>query len=324
MPATFVISLDFELAWGSPEKWGDSRYLENSMRATEAARKLLEAFKEYDVSCTWATVGALFCENKEQFLEYAPEENLRPTYDLQSNSPYNKLSFITPQNQESFFCPSIVQSIIEAPKQELGSHTYCHYYCLEQGQSLEQFAADTTSCKRVASLFNHSNTSFVFPRNQVNKEYFDVLSQHGITAYRGGEGSYVWKTRSRAERTKLLRAFRILDSYVPLSKNTAHPKAETFPYILANLPSNRFFRPVSQADALFGRLKLSRMTRELRSTACTGGCYHVWFHPINFVSHFQQNMNMLKKFLDVFCRLRDEKRIIDKTMAEASISTETL
>jgi len=264
MPAKFVISLDFELAWGSVDKWCDKIFLDRSSRAAEVAMDLLNIFKEYNIACTWATVGALMCEDKNQFLDYAPKGNLRPTYSQKTVSPYKNLGLINESNKSSFFCPDVIRAIIRTPNQELGSHTFCHYYCLEEGQTAEQFNADIKSTVEISREFNHENKSLVFPRNQINTNYLEILLRHGFISFRGPEQSFVWKTRSRSERTKLIRLLRVLDSYLPFSNCKPVNRVKQCDCGLLDIPSSRFFRPRNKLDVLFERLKLKRMKDELK------------------------------------------------------------
>jgi hypothetical protein len=41
-----------------------------------------------------------------------------------------------------FICPGMVQQIKSTPYQEVATHTYAHYFCLEEGQTKEQFRED--------------------------------------------------------------------------------------------------------------------------------------------------------------------------------------
>ena len=41
--------------------------------------------------------------------------------------------------------------LIKNSKHELGTHTFSHYYCLEEGQTAEQFKADIEAAIKIAA-----------------------------------------------------------------------------------------------------------------------------------------------------------------------------
>jgi hypothetical protein len=66
MTGRFVISLDFELLWGVRDHADRDSYGKNVLGARNAVPKMLEIFAKNGISATWATVGFLFCESKEE------------------------------------------------------------------------------------------------------------------------------------------------------------------------------------------------------------------------------------------------------------------
>jgi len=312
--ATLVISLDFELAWGSAEKWGDESFLNKARQAVDAAHHLLELFIAHDIPCTWATVGAMLARDKDEFLQFAPEEAMRPTYVDSNISPYNQMGSIIEANNDAFFCPEFIQKILNTPNQELGSHTFSHFYCLEDGQTLNQFIADLQAAQRIATKFNHSNTSLVFPRNQINEEYLLSMLAEGFNSFRGGEQSYVWKPKSRKNRSTWIRTLRVADSYINLSRDNIHQNPKLTNSGLVNIPSSRFLRPFSIIDNVFSDCKKRKLKQELSLATQMEGMYHLWFHPMNFVENSKQNMSMLLDFIQHVIELRSQQSINVKTM----------
>ena len=61
-----VISLDFELHWGVFDAFGD-KYNDNILGARKAIPEILALFKKYNINATWAIVGLLFNESKNDF-----------------------------------------------------------------------------------------------------------------------------------------------------------------------------------------------------------------------------------------------------------------
>ena len=82
----FIISLDFELHWGVFDVM-DNKYNDNILGAREAIEKMLIVFQKYDMHVTWAVVGLLFNENKEDYKKYKP--SLFPSYEEQNLNSYN-------------------------------------------------------------------------------------------------------------------------------------------------------------------------------------------------------------------------------------------
>jgi hypothetical protein len=129
----FIISLDFELHWGGFEKWPLENYRPYFLNAREVIPRMLSLFSDYETSVTWATVGLLFHQSKDSMLSAAPA--LRPSYNIAALSAYNYIQHHGIGNTEEedpfHFADSLIKEILATPFQELGSHTFAHYYCNE-------------------------------------------------------------------------------------------------------------------------------------------------------------------------------------------------
>ena len=77
---SLCISLDFELMWGVRDKRTTDQYGANIIGGREAVSQMLDVFHRHNIRATWATVGLLFCETKDEMLASLPE--LQPTYAL--------------------------------------------------------------------------------------------------------------------------------------------------------------------------------------------------------------------------------------------------
>src|SRR6476659_9972443 len=82
----FVISLDFELLWGVRDKVGIQQYGQHIKGVHKAIPRMLEMFRKYGIKATFATVGFLFFENKQELLSNLPKKI--PGYTAKSLSPY--------------------------------------------------------------------------------------------------------------------------------------------------------------------------------------------------------------------------------------------
>src|SRR5258705_638261 len=82
-----VISLDFELYWGVRDSRSINDYGEHILGVRKVIPALLELFDRYGVNATFATVGFLFCNGKDELIHAVP--SITPTYSNESLSPYN-------------------------------------------------------------------------------------------------------------------------------------------------------------------------------------------------------------------------------------------
>ena len=201
MPGTFTISIDFELYWGVHDKRTLQQYGRNILGARDAIPQMLEAFERYGIHCTWAIVGFLFFDDKEELLQHLPHE--RPRYANPVLSPYPLIARIGPTERQDpyHFGLSLVRRIKECPHQEIGTHTFSHYYCLEDGQTRETFRADLEAARRSAARLGITLRSLVFPRNQFSADYLGICREAGIEAVRGNQQFWLFRSNGEADET---------------------------------------------------------------------------------------------------------------------------
>lgn len=315
--SSFIISLDFEIHWGVCDRDNSlTTYRENLLNVREVVPRLLELFVEFEVNATWATVGLLFFESKEELLHYLPE--LQPRYDDPKLSAYRHLpSLGNDESDDPFhFAPSLIRRIAETPGQEIGSHTFSHYYCLEQEQDRETFEADLSAAVTVAALRGLELKSLVFPRNQVASDYLASLSSHGFTSFRGNPRHWMYAPTSGAGQSKLRRASRLADAYFPITKSSSRRCANNEP--ITNLPASRFLRPYSKRLKSLEALRIQRIKRELERAARDGEDYHLWWHPHNFGANLPENLMVLRSILEHFETLREVFGMTSGSMVELS------
>jgi len=228
----FVISLDFELQWGVFDVYNEN-YHSNILGARLAIPEILDLFKKYNIHATWAVVGFLFNENKEELLTYNPK--LKPTYSNPKLNPYYCDIGNDENTDKLHYAHSIIKLIKESPNQELASHSYSHYYCKADGQTIEQFDNDIQSAVNIAKdKFDVSLKSFVFPKNQVNYEYLEVLERYSFNIFRESpEVKFKW--------TLFNRIFRLMDTFFRISKFSINSVEECRG--LKKIRGDRFLRP---------------------------------------------------------------------------------
>ena len=312
----FVISLDFELQWGVFDKETLTSYETNILGVREALPETLRVFDAYGIKATFATVGFLFAKDKEELLRFIPQE--KPKYADTKLSPYTtQLEMVKASEEEDpyHYAASLIALIKKYPDQELATHTFSHYYCLEEGQQVADFRRDTQAAIAIAEKESVQLKSLVFPKNQFNQEYLQICKELGISSYRGNETSWIYSAKNEEEQTMLKRAFRLLDTYLNISGHncaTMKEVAASYPY---NIPSSRFLRPFSPKLAVLESLRLRRILKSMTHAAKKGTIFHLWWHPHNFGANQQENFQFLTKILEHYKKLHTKYSFESITMA---------
>lgn len=307
-----IISLDFELLWGVfdvvdyEKKRG---YFQNTRKIIP---EVLALFKKYNIKATWATVGMLFNQNWEEWEQNIPE--VIPNYTNENLSAYKFGKRIKSKSTEDLcFAPELIKMASEFPGQEIGTHTYSHYYCLEPEQTKEEFSRDLQAAISVAEKLNLKLFSLVFPRNQFEKNYLEICQKFGVTNVRSNPSSWYWNnTQSSSLITKLARTG---DAYFPLGKKSYSSgelkKVKDFPL---EQKASRFLRPVENSNTL-RKAKVLRIMNELDAAAKNGEYYHLWWHPHNFGERPQQNLQDLEVILKHYTKLNSTYGFASENMA---------
>ena len=135
-----------------------------------------------------------------------------------------------------------MRRIKECPHQEIGTHTFSHYYCLEDGQTRD-FPRRSRSGPAVGSAPRHHLRSLVFPRNQFSADYLGICREIGIEAVRGNQQFWLFRSKGEANETLIKKIGRRLDHYLPLSGyNGVTPEPDGLGIV--NIRSSRFLLPV--------------------------------------------------------------------------------
>ena len=316
---TFIISLDFELNWGVHDVFTLEQYEKNLLGTREAIGRILELFDDLGIRATWATVGMLFFRNKEELMNNLP--SILPSYTNLEFSPYGKLGDIGENEEQDPFHygKSLLKKISRYEGQEISTHTFSHFYCLEEGQTAEQFEADlVASLKVVNAEFGQPAKSIVFPRNQVNKDYLPICQKYGIESFRGNEKSWIYKESKFHKENPLKRVLRLVDCYVNITGHNTYRLKNAGKEPFVNLPSSRFLRPYNPKLISLEKLRLRRIKKGLIYAAQNGEVYHLWWHPHNFGKDIEENMRFLTEILTLVARLNKQYGFESLTMGEAT------
>jgi peptidoglycan/xylan/chitin deacetylase (PgdA/CDA1 family) len=318
-PGALIVSLDLELHWGVRDSVPvHGRYRRNLLREWEIVPRLLALFREYEVAATWAVVGFLFALDRAELEAFSPA--VRPGYADANLQPYDEPIGMNETDDPLHFAPSLVEAIRVTPRQEIATHTFSHYFCLEPGQNRRAFAADLESALRLAKQRGLQIQSIVFPRNQHNPAYDDLLIRAGIICYRGNARSWMHRASTAAGEKPWKRASRLLDSYVNLSgSQTVHWEELGNHYRrICNVPASFFLRPCSHTLKDFEALRFARISKSIRRAAAMTEVIHLWWHPHNFGIHQEQNLGVLRRLLDEFSRQREAYGMQSLSMGEAA------
>lgn len=310
---TLIVSLDFELFWGMQDGRELSEYEANVLGGRKAIPQLLELFQKHGIHATWATVGFQFAESEEELRRYFPAN--KPTYADPALSTYRCFGRIGQNEAEApcFYAPSLIRQIAAAPGQEIGSHTFSHYYCRETGQTVEQFREDMLAALAIAADKGYALRSVVLPRNQCEPAYTQVLSQLGFTAYRDEENDWI---HERVKFRPLLRLLRLADVYLPLTGQGGYePKREGG---IVNLVGSRMYKPFFRPLAFLEGLKVRRIKKQMRHAAKNGLTFHLWWHPHNIGVHTDFHMKQLEEIFSCYDELRDTYAMRSLNMGEAA------
>lgn len=323
MNGQFVISLDYEIHWGVFDKKSVDEYRENLKNVGKVIDRILEMSDKYGVKITFSTVGFLFAKDKQELLESLPEK--KPTYLHKKFTPYPLIDSIGNNEQDDPFHYALsgIKKIRDNGNHEIGTHTFCHFYCHEHGQTVEQFDADIQAAINIAKPLGIEHKSIVFPRNMIeankaiDKPYLKVCLKHGITSFRGKEKAYIYNihTTKFYHGWYIFKFLRFLDTYVNVTgSNTYDVKQINEGKEILNLPSSRLFRSYSKKLKFIEPFKVRRINKAMTRAAKRNELFHLWWHPHNFGAQIDENFNNLEAVFKTYKTLHKTYGFQSETM----------
>ena len=315
--SAFIVSLDFEQHWGLY----DHSTVDDCRRELDGGRqaipRILERFEKAGIHASWATVGLLLCEGREDALREYPDHPPYRELDVRVRDVIER-SGESERHDPYHYAVSLARQVASVPGQEVATHTFSHFYCLEPGPSVDDFENDLRAAKRIASRHGLDLTAIVFPRNQYTAAHVAACRRQGIKAFRGNPDAAPYAPRTDDATTSWTRLARLADAYVelvPSDKILSRPVDEGG---IVNVPASRFLRPMSRLDRPLKRLRLRRIQREMSRAAEKGACYHLWWHPHNFGTYAEDNFALLDAVLSHFESLRRDRGMVSLNMTEAA------
>lgn len=313
MSGTFVVSLDFELFWGMTGTVSFQNYEKNILAGRKAIPDVLALFERYGIHATWAVVGFQFAKDAQELLAYVPAKSLQPSYLDMTSATYPLLQTLSgdESSQPCYFASSLIDEIAHHPHQEIGSHTFSHYYCREPGQTVQQFAADMEAAGKIGADKGYPIGSVVFPRDMSTPEHTQVLRQLGFAAYRDEADDWI---HNKIPIRILRRALTLLDVYLPLTGlGCPQPTNENG---IVRTVGNRQFRYYFKPLGFLEWLKVRRIKGQMKYAAKHGLSYHLWWHPHNLGDHTEQLLCQLEDIFRFYQFLEKKYGMHSVNMAE--------
>lgn len=312
-----VVSLDFELLWGQQDMWpaDGGAYLNQLLGTRTMIPRLLGLFDEFGIRATWATVGMLFARTRDELAHYMPR--VRPDYVDPALSPYGYEIGQDEEEDPLHFAPSLIDVIRQHDGQEIGTHTFGHYYCLEPGHTPAALRADLDSAVRIAKAHGLPIKSIVLPRNQYSPSLDSSLLEAGITTCRGNRP--YWPDRGAAGNRYFhpaRRMGRILDTFVPVVRQNSSSWTDLLQSSgIVNVPANRLLVP--RHPVASGRV-LQRVAAEMRAAAKDGRVYHIWWHPENYGLNQDSGLAFLRSVFEVAAECKSSYGMQFLSMADVA------
>jgi len=316
MKGALCISLDFEKFWGIHDRTNIKDNEQHLIKVNEIVGKLLALFTKYDIHCTWAVVGLLNFNSLNELENYC--KSIAINYDHTDYSPFPLSKYhLKNVNQNSFLAKIEIEEIKKTPNQEIASHTFSHLYTIEKGITEKDFQNDIDNFKATIGEVN----TVIFPRNQINQNYLNLLSKGKRITYRGNQENKFWKNSQFKTESFLKKAGRVIDAYIKISKDNLINWRNLKQNNSINIPASRFLRPV-QFNNTIENIKLKRIKKQMLAAAEQNKIYHLWWHPHNFSKNTEENFKQLENLLIYYTQLNKAYHFQSLNMNEISKSIE--
>jgi hypothetical protein len=318
--AVFMMSLDFELLWGSFDSGKHRKFIShferngaNPFQVTRAiVDDLLALFQKYDIAVTWATVGHLMLDHCEMQSGVKHPDMPRAKHSWFPKDWYTHDPCADARTEPLWYGRDMVEKILSAqPKHDLGSHSFSHVIFSDAGCTREVAEAEVRKCVEVARTLNIKMQSFVFPRNEIG--YLDVLPKHGFTVTRERPEFWFFQFRNRAVR----RMGHMVDDFLAVTPACGRPKTSDAAEIWV-VPVSMFLQSMDGARRLIpARSRVRKAVKGIERAIDEQSVFHLSFHPTeNVCFRTEQMFRVLDKILAHAARRRDEGKLQTMTMAE--------
>ncbi len=291
-PPIGLITFDTELFWGLfflPQFADREADMPSVRSALEHALGVLDA---RGLPATFAVVGRLFAAKGD--VGEGPFHPDLPA-DWKVRAEAGRLAI-----PGAWWGRDVVDQILRSPgDHEIGGHGHVH---VDFDRLTEAAASrDVRATIEAAKTMGVDIRSWVFPRNRVAHER--VLARCGIRTYREAPPSRP-------------RALRFADQF--LGRARAGVPRRTAEGLIA-LPAGAPIIPGDGVRRLLSWKARRRLVQNgLEDAVRTGGVFHLWTHPHNFVRNSDLMRRVLEDAADEFVRARDREGLEVLTMSAAA------
>lgn len=289
----FILSLDFELIWGTLDLHGPEAF----RAACEFERevvvdRLLRLLEELEVPATWLILGHLLLDSCRPQGTTPHPEIVRPRHHWVRGDWFAHDPCGDERSHPTFYGRSLVEKIRACPvPQEIGSHSFSHVIFGDPGCSRETADSELGVSARLARELGLGPRSFAFPRNRVG--HLDLLPRHGIRCYRGpGPRWYERRMGSGA----LARMGHLADVLLATRPPVVVPEWKACG--LWDIPGSMIYFPMhGRRRHLPVSLRVRRAKKGLRAAVQHGKVFHLWFHPTNLADEPDRMFEGLREIL---------------------------
>lgn len=309
----FIISLDYESMWGAI--FNEPVYKGYENRTREIKRiidSILSLFMKHDIHATWAIVGGLACNSKEEACRLAPVN----ICSLNGNE--SLAGFIENLKQEEsdyYFQKDVVSKICKVENQEIGTHTFSHFYMYEHRNPEDKIDKELTSSKSILGEFCDEINTLILPKNQVDNIAIEEMKKQAIKNIRGVQVSERFNNRNL-----IGKVMRFIDAYIPICGKNQYSRSEIIKDGYFDIRASRFWRTYDSRLSMFEALKIKRIKNEMKKAALNGEIYHLWFHPHNIGTDIECNLRQLESILTHYSNLNEKYGFTSCNMNECSES----
>ena len=272
----------------------------------------MELFKKYDIRASWGIVGHMLQSKDPWRNGIAHPEIPRPIVFGESSDWFYQLPHDI--SSSMWYGQDLVESVKNSlPKQEIGSHSFCHMPYCEKTTNPDSIEADIKLAKEQHAEKGLPFEFFIFPRNKIG--FRGLLAKHGIKFYRGN----ILRWYDRLPIGFVRRVLNLLSYILAVPPRTVLPKKDKFG--LVSIPGSMLLTERNGLRHLIPRDNLTRMAvaglgRAIRKKEV----FHLWFHPSNFAYNTEDQLATLEKILQQVSIFREEGILEQKTVGEIAES----
>jgi hypothetical protein len=310
----FVLSLDFELIWGTLDKHGPERFRAPCERERfEVFEPFVALLEEFEIPATWCVLGHLMLDSCAPVDGVKHPEIVRPRHAWHPDDWFVHDPSSDERSAPIFYGRSLVERLLAARvPQEIGCHTFSHVIFGDPGCSRETAVSEVRACVRAATELGVTPRSFAFPRNRVG--HLDVLREHGFTCFRGPDPP--WYAMGRGNYGSLKRAAHLADAIAARRPGVVLPERVegliNVPGSMQYFPSNGVRRHVPMAP------RVRRMLAGVESAARRRRIMHLWFHPTNLADETEAMLGGLRTVFTDVARRRERGELDTLSMGEVA------